>query len=45
MLMTALSILMGNKQRAAFPGVRLRELMKLHVFMQAKMASWVIVQC
>ena len=41
----ALSILTGNEQRAAFAGVRLWELTQLYVFMQARMASWVIVQC
>jgi len=40
---TALSILTGSKRREAFAGVRLREVIQLYVFMQASMASWVIV--
>ena len=40
---TALSISTGNEQREAFTGVRLHEVMYLYVFIQASMASWVIV--
>ena len=40
---TALSILTGSEQREAFAGVRLHEVIQLYVFMQASMASWVIV--
>ena len=40
---TALSILTGSERREAFAGVRLREVIQLYVFMQASMASWVIV--
>ena len=32
-----------RERREAFAGVRLREVMQLYAFMQASMASWVIV--